>query len=339
VTAVKWLKVFDASGSWPTDPAACWADGYRVIAGYAGSQSWKTFTAAMRDKWVTPEHPFGIAAMYESSGREAFLSNSADYGTQHALAARAAWRKLGMPDSAAIAYAVDTDATMTQIRGPIATYFRAVAAHDTRLPIAYLENDGTDWLAAQGIIAGGFIPAAYSWNSPAVLVTPTNASQYTLWTQEHNGVSLHGGDVDIGHIRDDAPIWWAATTGGTDMALDAGDARTLWYTMNLPSTNPTETPATALLAAQNNSAAALKKLDQVLTAQATLIASQAGQDKALAAQTLAIQALATGGGVDAAPILAAIADVKATETARVADLLARLATAEKASAAALDATP
>ncbi len=336
---MQWLKIFDASGSWPTDPAACWADGYRVIAGYAGSQSWKTFTAAMRDQWVTPEHPFGIAAMYESSGREAFLSNSADYGTQHALAARAAWRKFGMPDSCAIAYAVDTNADPADIRGPIANYFRAITVHDTCRPIAYIENDGADWLTAQGIIAGGFIPAAYSWNSPAVLVTPANASRYTLWTQEHNGVALHGGDVDIGHIRDDAPIWWAAMTGGTDMALDAGDARTLWYTMNLPSTNPTETPATALLAAQNNSAAALKKLDQVLTAQATLIASQAGQDKALAAQTLAIQALASSGGVDAAPILAAIADVGAAETKLVGDLLAKLAAAEKASADALAATP
>jgi len=112
--------------------------------------------------------------------------------------------------------------------------------------------------------------------------------------------------------------------------FDAGDAKFLLTFKGLPADTPTESLGTAVLTAQNNSAAALKKLD-------LLIASQAGQDKALAAQTLAIQALATGGGVDAAPILAAIADVKATETARVADLLARLAAAEKASVAALDA--
>jgi hypothetical protein len=178
-----------------------------------------------------------------------------------------------------------------------------------------------------------------------VLVTPANASQYTLWTQEHNGVALHGGDVDIGHIRDDAPIWWADTTGGTDMALAASDANIVWYTKNLPSDTPTMTPATALLSAKNAVDTANRKLDQVLAAQASLVASQAGQDKALASQTLAIQALASAGGVDAAPILAAIADVKSSETAAFAALLAenrallaKLAAAEQASAEALAAT-
>lgn len=128
--------------------------------------------------------------------------------------------------------------------------------------------------------------------------------------------------------------------GGTDMALDAGDANVVWYTKNLPSKTPTMTPATALLATFNNVGDANGKLD-------LLIASQAGQDKAIAAQTLAIQALATAGGVDASPILAAIADVKAAETAAFAglltenrDLKARLAAALTAAGNAMeDDTP
>lgn len=226
---MKWLKIFDASGSWPTDPAACWADGYRVIAGYAGSQSWKTFTPAMLAKWVTPAHPFGIAAMYESSGDEAFGPDSYNVGAQHARAARAAWRDLGMDDRAAIAYAVDKNATMAQIRGPIARYFQAIKDREPSLPISYLENDGSEYLAIHGITAGGFIPAAYSWGDPPVLATPSNAPPHAIWLQEHNGVALHGGDVDTGHIRDDAPIWWS---GGTTMAdLTAADVENkVWHT-------------------------------------------------------------------------------------------------------------
>jgi hypothetical protein len=275
---VNWLKIFDASGSWPTDPAACWADGFRVIAGYAGSQSWKAFTPAMLAKWVTPEHPFAIAAMYEGTGREALGADSAATGAQHARAARAAWRALGMPDTAAIAYAVDTDVTMAQVRGPIAAYFRAVAAADTCRPLSYLENDGSEWLAAQGITAGGFIPAAYSWGSPATLATPTNAGPHAVWLQEHNGVALHGGDVDTGHIRDDAPIWW---NGDTTMALTddevtriaAATVHLLLTGRNLPATNPTESVGTALLAEQQGIAALGPKVDAITTALAGLPAA------------------------------------------------------------------
>jgi hypothetical protein len=259
---VKWLKIFDASGSWPTDPAACWADGFRVIAGYAGSQSWKTFTPAMLAKWVTPAYPFGIAAMYESKGDEALQPDSAAIGTQHAHAARQAWRALGMPDAATIAYAVDLDVSMAQVRGPIAAYFRAIAAADTCKPISYLENDGSEWLAIKGITAGGFLPAAFAWGNPPVLATPSNAPPHALWLQEHNGVPLHGGDVDTGHIRDDAPIWW---NGAKDMAgFDAADAKFLLTYKGLPSAVPVESLGTAVMAAQSSSKSADAKLDTVL---------------------------------------------------------------------------
>jgi hypothetical protein len=324
VIGVQWLKIFDASGSWPKDPAACWADGFRVIAGYAGSQSWKTFTPAMLARWVTPEHPFAIAAMYEGSGREPFLSNSADYGTQHALAARKAWRAMGMPDNAAIAYAVDTDATMAQVRGPIATYFRAVAAHDTCKPISYLENDGSEWLAINGITAGGFIPAAYGWGNPAVLMTPDNALPHAIWLQEHNGVQLHGGDVDTGHIRDDAPIWWADKTGGTDMPLIAADADVVWA-HKVPNMADRSAPDVS-------TQTALSQIWGTLVATAKTESAQSAQIVAL---TAAVKALAVGGGtVDTTALLAGIDTAVAKHTDAV---LARLAAAEKASSDALAA--
>jgi hypothetical protein len=110
---------------------------------------------------------------------------------------------------------------MTQVKGPIAKYFELVGKYDTALPIAYIENDGAEWLTAQGLIVGGFIPAAYSWNNPPVLITPGNAAASALWTQEHNGRPIHGGTVDVGNIRTSAPIWWPANSAGS--AQTTGD--------------------------------------------------------------------------------------------------------------------
>jgi GH25 family lysozyme M1 (1,4-beta-N-acetylmuramidase) len=56
--------------------------------------------------------------------------------------------------------------------------------------------------------------------------------------------------------------------GGSDMTMNADDARVLWYTKNLPSDTPTETPATALLQAQ------LKAIDAARDAAAALVQSK-----------------------------------------------------------------
>jgi hypothetical protein len=117
----------------------------------------------------------------------------------------------------------------------------------------------------------------------------------------------------------------AAIMGGTPMSsLDAGDAKTVWYTKNIPSTNPTETPATALLDTQTNVR--------------SLLASQAAQDKQLTALLAAVTALSGAGtNVDTALIIKAVKDVGATESALItqlaaelADTRARLAAAEQA---------
>jgi hypothetical protein len=113
--------------------------------------------------------------------------------------------------------------------------------------------------------------------------------------------------------------------------LDAGDAKVVWYTKNLPSANPTETPATALLDTQLNVR--------------SLIASQAGQDKQLAALIAAVTALSgAGSNIDTAVILKAIKDTGDAESALItqlaaelADTRARLAAAEQAAHDALTA--
>jgi GH25 family lysozyme M1 (1,4-beta-N-acetylmuramidase) len=56
--------------------------------------------------------------------------------------------------------------------------------------------------------------------------------------------------------------------GGSDMTMNADDAHVLWYTKNLPSDTPTETPATALLQAQ------MKSIDAARDAAAALAQSK-----------------------------------------------------------------
>lgn len=221
MTTTGWVPIFDGASGWPSDPQACWDAGYRAIAGYVNEGSWKSFTPAMLAKWRTAAHPFGFAPMYEVLGTEP-VTNPA-VGIAHAHAARAGARRLGIPDSVAIAYAVDRDVTAGQIAGPVKTYFEHVKATDTATPIAYLENDGAQLVDA-GVVTGLFTPAAYAWGNPPVLMTPANAPRQVIWTQEHNGVKAGGsGNVDAGHIRTTAPIWWP-TTEGDDMPITDADA-------------------------------------------------------------------------------------------------------------------
>jgi len=244
-----WVKIFDAAVM-PSSPQAVWDAGWRVFAGYAGSQPWKEETAAEIAKWMTPAHPFSCAGMFESDGSEP-IDSPAD-GTAHARAARAAWSALGYPDTASIAYAVDRNVTMAQVKGPVAKYFELVGKADPRaLPIGYIENDGGEWLTARGLIAGTFVPAAYSWGNPPVLVTPDNAAQaapHALWLQEHNGETgppWTGGNVDIGHIRDDAPIWWSDDMGTPEDVWNVDTIRNPNQRPDSPGHTPPGTNATA----------------------------------------------------------------------------------------------
>lgn len=221
MSTATWVPIMDVADGWPTDWAGCYADGFRVVAGYRGplnsQQEWKRMT----DARIAQVRAAGmsIAGMFEGTGTEAV--NDPSSGTSHAQHARADWRAGGYSDGDSIAYAVDENVSMTQVKGPIAKYFEAVGKADTALPIAYIENDAAEWLTARGLIVGGFIPAAFSWNDPPELVTPANAAKAAptaLWLQEHNGKKVRGGNVDIGHMRTDAPIWWSG-----DMAIEQAD--------------------------------------------------------------------------------------------------------------------
>lgn len=230
-----WVRIFD--DSFQRVPvrnySAMYADGYRVMAGYvAGGTSGKWVTAAEIKAWLSQGRDTGFLSLFEAVGDEPVRSPNS--GTAHARAARAGARARGVPDTSAISPAMDRDVSKAQAEsgGPIATYMRLWKAADTMRPFPYIEMDAGGELFDAGLTVGTGTPAAYGWDSTfGKLVTPDNAEAQVLWTQEHNGVNVHGGNIDEGHIRTDAPIHWANPNRNAteeDMPLTAADIAAIW---------------------------------------------------------------------------------------------------------------
>lgn len=215
-----WVPIFDDSFSRipVKNYPAVYAAGYRVMAGYvAGGSASKWVTAAEIRAWLACGPDAGFLPLFEAVGDEPVASPSS--GTSHARAARLGARARGVADSAAISPAMDRDVTMAQAHGPINQYMRLWKNADTMPPLPYIEMDAGGYLYAEKLTAGTGTPAAYGWDPTGKLVTPANAPAHVLWTQEHNGVALHGGSVDIGHIRTTAPIMWAKPSTEDDMLI------------------------------------------------------------------------------------------------------------------------
>jgi hypothetical protein len=184
--------------------------GYRVMAGYrGGGTSDKWLTAIEIATWFSLGSDTGIAALFEIKGSEPIDDPAS--GRIHALNARKAWRAVAYPDHCSIAPAVDENVTVAQARAQLTEYFGHWVDVDIVLPIPYVELDAGAVLFAEDLTAGTFTPAAFSWDSSNKLIVPSNAPSHVVWTQEHNGRNLAGGNVDVGHIRVTANIQWKGT--------------------------------------------------------------------------------------------------------------------------------
>ena len=338
-----WVGVFDQSfqrvpiSVYP----ALYAEGYRVMAGYAGGgSSSKWLTEKEIKAWLALGKDTGIAALFEIGEGDAV--NHPTLGDDHARAARKAWRALGYPDTSAICPAVDVNVTTTQGRGPVEDYFAAWKAAD-RAAIAYVEADVGSILKSAGVSVGTMTPAAFAWNSPAVLYTPSNAPAHVLWTQEHNGQTklgkkVLGGVIDIGHIRTTAPIWWASSVHPSPPVAPPEDDVELTDKLSNG-----QTVDQALVAASQAASDNLNILTGVANEQPTavvhnksgvlglagfyppplLLQQVAGLVQSEAAIQATLAAIQAGGtSVDTAAILAAIKGVGDTESAAVAALQA-----------------
>jgi len=262
--------------------------GYRVMAGYrGGGTSNKWLTANEIAAWFALGDDTGIAALFEIKGTEPIDDPLS--AVLHARIARASWREIGYPDRCSIAPAVDENVTVTETRTQLTQYFSHWTATDTALPIPYVEMDAGAVLFAEHISAGTFTPAAFAWDSSNNLIVPSNAPSHVMWTQEHNGRNMAGGNVDIGHIRVTANIQWK-----DNAVFTVADLHTMMTTKVLPATNPTETLGTAILSTQNGVAALRTEIDDLKTVVATLAASVANiPTTALPSASIDVAALAT----------------------------------------------
>jgi hypothetical protein len=221
---IGWVGVFDQSFN--RIPVSrlheAYEDGYRVMAGYAGGGSEsKWLTEREIQTWLALGPDTAIAALFEIEGIEPI--NEPSSGKRHALAARAAWRNLGYPDHCSISPAVDRNVTIAQARDQLVQYFSLWAVTDTAHAIPYVEMDAGAILYAKNISAGTMTPAAFSWDESDKLVTPANAPSHVIWTQEHNARKLYGGEIDTGHIRVSAPVWWKTPTSSVEEDMLATD--------------------------------------------------------------------------------------------------------------------
>jgi hypothetical protein len=231
---------------------------------------------------------------------------------------------------------MDRNIDMAQARGPVAAYMRAWKATDAMPPLPYVELDAGAALYAAGLTVGTGTPAAYAWSSPAVLYTPDNAPTHVIWTQEHNGVRLHGGVIDIGHIRTDAPIMWATSSGASvpttptedDMPLTSADANTVWAAPVPNGTGETMGVVMADLEARTKDGTLLAAVTANTATLAGIVKSEAAIQATLAVIT------SGGGSVDTAALAAQIKAVGDAESTRVAALQQQVAVLEAKLAAA-----
>lgn len=210
-----WVKSFDQSfqrvpiANYP----AMYAAGYRVMMGYvAGGSSDKHTTAEEIAAWFMQGSDTGFGVLFEGIGTEAV--NDPTLGDDHAKATRAGCRALGIPDHVGASPAVDENVNTSQWMNQLVTYFQHWNSAEPVKATPYVEADAGEYLFGQSLTGGTFTPAAYAWNAPAVLYTPSNAPSHVTATQEKNGQNILGGNVDIGHVRSDATfIYWNSDGG------------------------------------------------------------------------------------------------------------------------------
>lgn len=202
-----WVDSWDDAWN-QADLALMHKNGYRVLAGYvAGGSTGKWSSKARIAQWLAFGDT-GFMPLFESSTGEAV--QHPDMGDDDARVARAAARARGIPDSVAICPAVDLDISMAQAKGVVSAYMKAWGGADTVKPVPYVEADAGLWYYSEGISLGSFIPAAFGWSQPGLRYDASNAAAHMLSIQEHNGIDMNGGNVDIGQTRLGAHcVWWA----------------------------------------------------------------------------------------------------------------------------------
>lgn len=322
-----WVECCDFAYSHP-DPTGLRNAGIEGILRYFSKTPGKGLTLAERNAaWAAG---LWIRGLYESTAERALAGYAA--GQADARLARSIARSLEYPDDLPIIFAVDFQATATQLAGPVSDYFRGIASIEAG-DEAYGGIATIQALVKNHLSAGGF--QTYAWSSG-------RWDPDAEFEQYRNGVTIAGGVVDRCRALSTTRFWEAPMTAVdlTPAAITAvRDAILGFRTDNLPPAgagDPVDVktalrmiePRTKYLAT-TFAAAVLGGETEVTAALAKLQTAVEGTTASVAA---AVEAeLPTGTLTDAQ--VAAIA-------ARVdADMRTALAAADRAEADSLDPPP
>lgn len=205
------IEGVDASYDRP-NPVQLAAAGKRFFVGYVSPQSGKNLTAAE----CAAYHAANVAVclVWENTGSETLKGYA--QGVTDGKEARRQARLLGFPDDRPIYHAIDFDASSAQLSGPIAYYFRGVAAAEGSVSLvgAYGGVRQIGYLLDQHLVTYAW--QTYAWSGGAWDLR-AQAQQY------HNGVQLAGGTVDLDRAMTDDYGQWEP-----DMSLTTADADKIW---------------------------------------------------------------------------------------------------------------
>jgi hypothetical protein len=190
------IEGIDAAWSRPT-PAELKEVGKRFIIGYVSHDPSKNLTKANCEDYLAAGIDVGL--IWETTATRAL--SGATGGRADGIEARRQARLLGYPDGKSIGFAVDFQATQTQLTGPVRAYGVAFrqdvgisSVYGGKATIKYfVENDLAD-----------FFWQTYAWSTAGTSVLRMQQDPYDIgWVpaahvqQYHNGVNIAGHDTDL----------------------------------------------------------------------------------------------------------------------------------------------
>lgn len=223
-----WVGFVDYSFSKP-DPAGLAAAGISSAAAYVGpGTSGKWFTSSE----IADLHAHGLSATLLVEGTEKGAAGGATMGTYHANLAVSHAQRLQAPRGCVLIAAVDWD-VQTYDWAAVTAYFqafRAVASAAGYRTGIYGGLNSITWAVRDGLADVYFQTYAWSMRNGVLVWHPR-----AVIRQTKNGVSLAGGDVDLGQALE--PDWGQWTKdGATEMT---GSADSTWrFIEDLQRINP-----------------------------------------------------------------------------------------------------
>ena len=197
---VKINKGFDTTENCAPHADAIVAAGFSFVCRYSSHSAWKNMTRA--EVVALSKAGLYVVNVWETAGDHAAFFNHAQ-GVKDGVAAYDFAQAIGQPFSAPIYFAVDFDASVSQLTGGVLAYFQGV--RDVMLKRgalgkssyrmgAYGSGAVCDHLKAYRLVTFTWLAYAPGWSGNKT---------YTDWNirQTHNGVRFAGMDTDLDETK------------------------------------------------------------------------------------------------------------------------------------------